>query len=907
MLVEGFPLVLDATKLTLLPDDRAAEPIASSTSENATLDVTGMKCASCVRVVEQALHQCEGVVTATANLATEVATVEYKSGTLNPSVLATTLTEAGFPSQLRLSMRERETAGAQTVHRVDPQVLRRAEAQRQLWRLAIAIVLLLFSGIGHLDQLTGFKLPGLTSLGLTNIWFHCGLATIALLVPGRSMLIDGWRGWRRNAPNMNTLVSLGTLTAYITSLIALLVPQLGWECFFDEPVMLVGFILLGRTLEQQARNRAASAFHTLLALQPTVARLIKVRSEQERGEEFNTNQASCQTAFRDRALNALPLTPHSSDFIEIPADRVRLGEWLQVLPGDKIPVDGEVVIGQTTVDESMLTGEPLPVLKQTGDVVAAGTLNQTGTIALRATRTGNETTLAQIIALVEAAQTRKAPIQNLADTVAGYFTYGVMAIAALTFLFWYFIGSQLWGEALLHVGQLAMSTDHAMAHSSLLTPHPSPLILSLRLTIAVLVVACPCALGLATPTAILVGSGIGAERGLLIRGGDVLERVHQLDTIIFDKTGTLTAGKPVVTDCMVLGSGQQSAARSQEPVVSGQRSAVSGQPEDLPPTLPPFHPLTPSLLLQLAASVESGTRHPLAIAIQQEVQRQVLALFPAKDFVTAPGLGVAAIVTVPTETASEALSVAIGTPAWLMQQGVLDSSTVFADPALTARVQSLLNAGKTVVYVAVNGQLAGLIAVTDTLRPDAIETITRLKQMGLTVMLVTGDRQETATAIAQPLALSSDRILAGVLPAGKAQVIAQLQAQGHKVAMVGDGINDSPALAQADVGIAMHSGTDVAVETAGIILMRDRLTDVVESIRLSQATFNKIRQNLFWAFIYNILGIPLAAGLLLPTANFLLSPAAAGAMMAFSSVSVVTNSLLLYLTFPASKQPGNAR
>jgi Cu2+-exporting ATPase len=872
-----------------------------------------MKCAGCVRTVEQALKQCPGVVAATVNLATEVATVEYKQGALKPSVLAETLTETGFPSQLRLAAHDLDAADPQTASELDLQAVRRAESQRQLWRLAIATLLLLFSGIGHLDQLSGFSLPWLTQLGLTNIWFHCGLATIALFVPGRSMLVDGWHGLRRNAPNMNTLVSLGTLTAYLTSLVALLVPQLGWECFFDEPVMLVGFILLGRTLEQQARNRAASAFRSLLALQPKVARLIKERgeeerSEQERREGFN-DEPSLQIDQKTQSYTPHPTphtphpTPHTPHFIEIPADRVRLGEWLQVLPGDKIPVDGEVVVGQTTVDESMLTGEPMPVLKQPGDLVAAGTLNQTGTIALRATRTGNETTLAHIIALVEDAQTRKAPIQKLADTVAGYFTYGVMAIATLTFLFWYVIGSHLWSDALMHAGSIAMNTGHAMSHSSPLTPHPSPLVLSLKLAIAVLVVACPCALGLATPTAILVGSGIGAERGLLIRGGDVLERVHQLDTIIFDKTGTLTTGKPIVTDCLVLKRDHPSAV-SRQPSASTVCPFSASSSDSLLPPVPyslspvpcplPAHPTphTPSLLLQLAASVESGTRHPLAIAIQQQAQQQALPLLPAKNFVTAPGLGVAAAVTLADGTA--ALDVAIGTQTWLAQHGVTTA-------AMETETQALLHRGKTVVYVAVDGTLVGLIAVADRLRPDAVAAVAALKAMGLTIMLLTGDQRESAVAIAQPLKLSPDHILADILPDGKAQAIAQLQAQGHRVAMVGDGINDSPALAQADVGIAMHSGTDVAVETAGIVLMRDRLIDVVESIRLSHATFNKIRQNLFWAFAYNVMGIPLAAGLLLPSASFLLSPAAAGAMMALSSVSVVTNSLLLYLTFPVAK------
>jgi Cu2+-exporting ATPase len=706
--------------------------------------------------------------------------------------------------------------------------------REQTQRLAIAILLLVLSTLGHLGQLTGITIPF-----LSNIWLHCGLATVALLGPGRAMAIDGWRGLQRNAPNMNTLVSLGTLTAYVTSVIALLLPSLGWECFFDEPVMLVGFILLGRTLEQQARNRAASAFQSLLALQPKVARLIQ-REQSEQADQSAT------------------VVQHSA--IEIPADCVRTGEWLQLLPGDRIPVDGQVVAGQTTVNESMLTGEALPVVKQPGDAVAAGTLNLSGTIVLQATRTGNDTTLAQIISLVETAQTRKAPIQKLADIIAGYFTYGVMAIASFTFLFWYGFGIHLFPQVLIEHSPLLMSHAHMLPPHAALHPFPSPLLLSLKLAIAVLVVACPCALGLATPTAILVGSGIGAERGLLIRGGDVLERVHHLDTIVLDKTGTLTTGNPVVTDCIA--------------------------------SAPPYHPAT---LLQLAASVESGTRHPLAVAIQQQAQRQELALLPAQDFVTTPGLGVAATVLVESADSSNAgVRVALGTGQWLTQHGIAVSD------ATENQVRELATAGKTVVYIAVDGVLAGLIAVSDPLRPDAIATVAQLRRMGLRVMVLTGDREEVARAIAQPLALSAENVLAQVRPAEKAQVIARLQAEGRRVAMVGDGINDAPALAQADVGIALHSGTDVARETAGILLMRDRLSDVVESILLSRATFNKIRQNLFWAFAYNVFGIPLAAGVLLPGFGILLNPAAAGAMMAFSSVSVVTNSLLLYLTIPSS-------
>jgi Cu2+-exporting ATPase len=631
---------------------------------------------------------------------------------------------------------------------------------------------------------------------------------------------------------MNTLVGLGTLTAYVASLVALLFPKMGWECFFDEPVMMLGFILLGRTLEQQARGRAAAAFRKLLALQPQVARLIANPEKAEVG----------------------------SSSVEIPAEQVRVGEWLQVLPGDKIPVDGEVVVGKTTVDESMLTGEAVPVIKQPGDMVTGGTINQSGAIAIQTTRTGSDTTLAQIVALVEAAQTRKAPVQKLADTVAGYFTYGVLTASVLTFVFWYFFGTHIWADISMSGGM------EMMGHATHEAPH-SPLLISLKLAIAVMVVACPCALGLATPTAILVGTAMGAERGLLIKGGDVLEKVHQLDTVVFDKTGTLTTGNPIVTDCLLIeGSGTGDWGL-------GTRNSQS--------------------LLQLAAAVESGTHHPLAKAIQQEAQRQQLSIPDAVDFHTEPGLGVSAVV--------EGKVVLLGNWEWLSWHGIAINETA------QQVAQDLATDGKTVVCVAVGATLAGLIAVSDTLRPDAQSTVDKLRQMGLRVMLLSGDRKEAASAIAKQLGLDSADVIAGVPPAKKAAAIQFLQLEGTRgqgdkgtkktphsvVAMVGDGINDAPALSQADVGIALHSGTDVAMETAEIVLMRDRLNDVVESIQLSRATFNKIRQNLFWAFAYNTVGIPLAAGVLFPSLGFVLNPSGAAALMAFSSVSVVTNSILL--------------
>ncbi|MBE9178274.1 copper-translocating P-type ATPase [Oculatella sp. LEGE 06141] len=783
------------------------------THETLTLDVKGMKCAGCVKAVENQLTQHPGVISATVNLVTEVATVECETR-IDPTTLANTLTQAGFPTEPRIHSQAVASLGE--VAPVDPAEQQRRHTHQLLRQVAIAATLLVLSVTGHLKHFGWFTVPV-----LSNIWFHGGLATLTLIGPGRPVIVDGWRGLRRNVPNMNTLIGLGTLTAYLASVVALLFPTLGWECFFDEPVMLLGFILLGRTLEQHARSRATSALTSLVALKPTLARLIASDSN-------------------DPAI--APSRP-----TEIPAEQVTVGQWLQVLPGEKVPVDGEVVAGQTTVNESMLTGESMPVLKQPGDLVAAGSLNQSGAIALKATRTGKNTTLAKIIKLVEDAQARKAPIQRIADVVAGYFTYGVMAIALFTFLFWYFVGIPLWGS------DWAISSGHdGMMHNpAMVAMHPTPLLLSLKLAIAVLVIACPCALGLATPTAILVGSGIGAERGLLIRGGDVLEKVHNLHTVIFDKTGTLTTGHPVVTDCVPL-----------------------------------LESVSAADLLQLAATVESGTRHPLALAIQHQAQQQHLAVLKAQDFYTEPGFGVSACVS--------GQLVVLGTEAWLNQQGMhLSAETL-------AQAQELAAAGKTVVYVAQNGVVIGLLALQDTLRPDAETTVARLHQMGLRVMLLTGDQAAVAEAIARPLGLSQENILANVQPDGKVAAIRQLQQQGQRVAMVGDGINDAPALAQADVGISMHSGTDVAIDTAEIVLMRDRLVDVVESIRLSSATFNKIRQNLFWAFAYNVVGIPVAAGALLPLFGIILSPATAGALMAFSSVSVVTSSLFLRRTYPAS-------
>jgi Cu2+-exporting ATPase len=772
--------------------------------ETATLDVTGMKCAGCVQSVERQLSQNSGVVSACVNLITEVAVVRYVPGTIEPETLAQKLTQTGFPSQLRSPETSFETFSLTSRER------REQEMRQQNRNLAIAAILLFFSSLGHLNHIGGLTVPY-----LNNIWFHWALATLALLIPGRFLLIDGWRSLWHGMPNMNTLVGLGTLSAYLASCLALIFPKLGWECFFDEPVMLLGFIFLGRTLESRARNRARSALEALLALQPAVARLIG---------DPNSDRPSG---------------------IEIPVDRVRLGERVWILPGEKIPVDGEVVAGQTAVDESLLTGESLPVVKQTGELVTAGTLNQSGAIAVKATRVGKDTTLAKIVASVEDAQTRKAPVQKLADTVAGYFAYGAMTVATLTFLFWNFIGTKLYPEV-LRAGMSHGAMSHAMGGEMAMS---SPVLLSLKLAIAVLVIACPCALGLATPTAILVGTSLGAERGLLIKGGDVLEKVHQLDAIVFDKTGTLTVGHPRVTDCL------------------------------------PLADLDAERVLQIAATVESGTNHPLAAAIVEATRDRQLPLEEASNFQTQAGLGVSAIL------ANE--EVLLGNETWLEERGIL------LDETTEQKAIALSQTGKTIVYLAIAGKLAGLIALQDSLRADAKETVERLQAMGLSVVLVTGDKLAVAEAIAQQVGIT--QVFASTRPQQKAEIVKSLQGS-QVVAMLGDGINDAPALAQADVGISFKGSTNVAIETADIVLMRERLLDVFAAIQLSRATFDKIRQNLFWALGYNTVAIPIAAGIALPRFGLLLNPAIAGALMAFSSVTVVANSLLLRRQVKAQTQ-----
>jgi Cu2+-exporting ATPase len=489
----------------------------------------------------------------------------------------------------------------------------------------------------------------------------------------------------------------------------------------------------------------------------------------------------------------------------------------------------------------MLTGESIPVVKQPGGQVAAGTLNQTGTLVLQVTGTGQHTLLAQMVQLVETAQARKAPVQRLADAIAGYFTYGILGLALLTFLFWYGFGLAHWPGV--------MGTVLGMAHQGhTMTMASSHLLVSLKLAIAVLVVACPCALGLATPTAILVGSGLGAEQGLLIRGGDSLEALQRVDWVVFDKTGTLTQGRPEVTEL------------------------VSLQPD-----------LQPAELLQLAATLETGARHPLALALTTAAAQQGIDLLPAKDWENYPGLGVKAQVAWRGETAP----VALGNDRWMVQQGVA------VEAGDRQQADHLAARGQTALYLGMAGQLLGLITLADRLRPEAVEVVEEIQRRGLGVTLLTGDCAAVAEAISEPIHLSADQVRSEMSPQAKLEQVQELQQQGHVVALVGDGINDAPALAQANVGISLRSGTDIAVETADVILMTDHLSGLVEVLKLSQTTVAKIRQNLAWAFAYNLVMIPLAAGLLLPTLGIGLSPVVAAGLMAASSVTVVVNSLSL--------------
>ncbi|MFZ4727997.1 MAG: heavy metal translocating P-type ATPase [Pseudanabaena sp.] len=776
-----------------------ATPISQSSlhSSSLALAIAGMKCAGCVATVEKRLLACDGVKAASVNLLTEKATVIY-SGENTAQALVPQLIEAiakaGFSAEFISKGDQKNTRNSLSPN-----------PAKNSWfglsqEIAIPSTLVILAIVGHLGLIGVADLPL-----IGNMYAHWVVSTVALGWIGRPIWWDGLKSLWYRAPNMNSLVGLGTVSAYLASTIALFVPQLNWQCFFEEPVMLLGFVLLGQSLLERAKGKASNAIRALMELQPASARLL-----------VNSTDGDLQ--------------------VPMPVEDLQVGDRIVVWAGEKIPVDGEIIAGSSSVDESMLTGESMPVTKQLGARVTGATLNLTGAITVQVLQTGSETTLARIVSLVESAQASKAPIQYLADRVAGYFAYSVMAIAALTFLIWY---------GLIH----------------------AEIVFSLRLAIAVLVVACPCALGLATPTAIMVGTGIGAEKGILIKGGASLEKIDQLSAVVFDKTGTLTTGKPEVTDVV-----------TNDLIVFGRKLIEQTTFKSLVEEREV--PKSALRILQLAASAEVGANHILGAATIAKAEELNIELLPTQSSQIVAGCGVEAMLTT-GET------ILVGNGAWLQEQHVEISSEMLE------RSQNLAEFGKTPIFIAVDSQLVGIIAMRDRLKPEAAEVVRQIESMGLQVWMLTGDRQETANAIANQLGIPSERAIAEVKPDGKANAVMKLLAEGQRVAMIGDGVNDAPALASATVGIALSSGTDVAMETADIVLMRHDISDIVPAIQLSRATFSKIRQNLFWAFAYNTLAIPIAAGILYPSFGISLNPTIAGLAMAFSSISVVLSSLSL--------------
>ncbi|GAB2247183.1 hypothetical protein Droror1_Dr00007065 [Drosera rotundifolia] len=680
--------------------------------------------------------------------------------------------------------------------------------------LAVSWALCAVCLFGHLSHLSGAKASWVHAFHSTG--FHISLSLFTLLGPGRQLILDGLKSLFKGSPNMNTLVGLGALSSFGVSSLAAFIPKLGWKAFFEEPIMLIAFVLLGRNLEQRAKIKATSDLTGLLSILPTKARLL-----------VNPGEDSVST-------------------VEVPCADLAVGDQIVVLPGDRIPADGIVRAGRSSVDESSFTGEPLPVTKLTGDDVAAGSINLNGTLTVEVRRPGGETTMGDIVRLVEEAQNREAPVQRLADKVAGNFTYGVMAFSALTFMFWSLFGTSVLPSS-IYAGN-AVS-------------------LALQLSCSVLVVACPCALGLATPTAVLVGTSLGATRGLLLRGGHVLEKFSAANVIIFDKTGTLTTGKPVVTKVLTLGS--EGADRNQHP-----------------------HYFSETEVLTLAAAVESNTIHPVGKAIVEAAKSVGIQKLKADDgtFIEEPGYGVSATV--------DYRVISVGTLDWVTRHGI------GTNPFQELEEQK----SQSNVFVSIDGAVAGVIYFEDQIRNDAWNVVDSLSRQGIDVYMLSGDKQTTAEYVASVVGIPKDNVISGVKPDEKKRFITGLRNGDGKriVAMVGDGINDAAALASADIGIAMGEGVGAASEVSSIVLLGNRLTQVLDALDLSRLTMKTVKQNLCWAFAYNIIGIPIASGVLLPFTGTMLTPSIAGALMGLSSVGVMTNSLLLRLKFSSSQGLGVA-
>jgi Cu+-exporting ATPase len=785
---------------------RAVEDVGYAiTAAELTLDVRGMTCASCVAHVEGALNELEGLTSATVNLGLGTAKVTYIPGVVSVNAMKRAVHQVGYEAQDR-------SEGADALDR--ERQSREQEIKRQGHNLIVAGLIGVVVMIGTFYEMLG-PLKALVPEFLSYKWVIGLLTTPIVFGPGRQFFSNSWRGLKHGVTDMNLLYATGIGAAYGIALINTVFPNAGFggegATFFESAALLTGFIILGRWLEALTRGRTSEAIRKLMKLQPKIARVVRGGAEQE-----------------------------------IPAEDVEINDLIVVRPGESIAVDGEVSEGYSAVDESMLTGESLPVEKKTGDAVIGGTINKTGAFKFKATRIGKDTALAQIIKLVEDAQASKAPIQKLADWVAGHFILGVHLLAIVVFLFWFFLGYQMFFDP---------------SSSFIMSPYKLGEIgvfgFSLLLSVTVLVISCPCAVGLATPSAMMAGTGKAAEFGVLFKGAEAIENASKLQTIVFDKTGTLTKGEPSVTDVVV----------AQKWRLYG--NSLSKEPD-----------VDPEAVLRLAAIAEKNSEHPLGEAIVRGAEAHGLKLVEPDSFNSIPGHGIEARVG--------GCRVLLGNRKLMLEQGV-----DFA--GLTTRAEALEADGKTVMFVAVNEEPAGLIAVADTLKENTVEAIQHLHRLGIGTIMITGDNRRTAEAIARHAGFRAgiDRVLAEVLPQDKAEEVKKLQAQGKKVAMVGDGVNDAPALAQADVGLAIGSGTDVAKETGDVILIKDDVRDVVVALEVARATMRKVKQNLFWAFFYNTLGIPLGAGLFYPLVSLVISPEIAGLMMAVSSVSVTLNTLLL--------------
>ncbi|KAJ6372964.1 hypothetical protein OIU76_027322 [Salix suchowensis] len=830
----AFPTLSSSLQTETDLQDAAFQAPKNNDNSPILLDVTGMMCGACVSRVKSILSADERVESAVVNMLTETAAVKLKpeallEGEASASIgesLARRLSECGFEAKKRVS----GSGVAENVKKWKDMVKKKEElivkSRNRVFFAWTLVALCCGSHASHISHSLGIHVGhGPVLEVLHNSYVKGGLALGSLLGPGRDLLVDGLRAFKKGSPNMNSLVGFGSIAAFIISAISLLNPALEWDAsFFDEPVMLLGFVLLGRSLEEKARIRASSDMNELLALMSTQSRLVITSSD----SNSPTENVLCSDAI----------------CTEVPTDDVRVGDTVLVLPGESIPVDGRVLAGRSVVDESMLTGESLPVFKEEGLKVSAGTINWDGPLRIEALSTGSNSTISRIIRMVEDAQGSEAPIQRLADSIAGPFVYSVMTISAATFAFWYYIGSHVFPDVLLN--------DIAGLDGD-------PLLLSLKLSVDVLVVSCPCALGLATPTAILVGTSLGAKQGLLIRGGDVLERLASISYVALDKTGTLTEGKPTV-----------SAVAS----ISYEESEI----------------------LQMAFAVEKTASHPIAKAIVDKAESLKLTIPVTRGQLTEPGFGTLAEV--------DGCLVAVGSLDWVNER--FQIKTKLSDlKDLETKVMyqssegmSSSNYSKTVVYVGREGEgIIGAIAISDCLRHDAESTVNRLQQKGINTVLLSGDREEAVATIANKVGIESEFINASMTPQQKSEVISSLQAAGHRVAMVGDGINDAPSLALADVGIAIQNEAqeNAASDVASIILLGNRLAQVVDALDLSRATMNKVYQNLSWAIAYNVVAIPIAAGALLPHYDFAMTPSLSGGLMALSSIFVVSNSLLLQL------------